>query len=111
MFHYKLEEKPMKISVQSLHFDADHKLLEFIQQKCNKLDMFYDQVIDANVILRIDKDHEHGNKVAEIVMNVPGSSLVSKNQSKSFEESIDLIMEQSRKQLIKFKERQRTHVA
>jgi len=101
----------MKISVQSLHFDADKKLLDFIRQKCDKLDTFYDQILDGSVILRLDKDHEHGNKLAEIVLNVPGSRLVAKERCKTFEEAIDLITEQLRKQLLKHKEKQRTHVS
>jgi putative sigma-54 modulation protein len=100
----------MKIAIQSLHFDADKKLLDFVQQKCDKLDTFYDQVVDGNVILRIEKDHENGNKVAEIVLNVPGSTLVAKSQGKSFEEAVDATAEQLRKQLLKHKEKQRSHV-
>jgi putative sigma-54 modulation protein len=35
----------MKIRVQSIHFNADQKLLEFIQKKVDKLDQFFDQII------------------------------------------------------------------
>lgn len=100
----------MKISVQSLRFDADKKLLDFIQAKCDKLDTFFDQILDGSVILKIEKDHENGNKFAEIVLNVPGGKLVAKEQCKSFEEAIDLTTEQLRKQILKHKEKLRENV-
>ncbi len=97
----------MKVSVQSIHFDADRKLLELIQQKCDKLDHFYDQVIDANVRLRLDKDPIQGNKLAELVLQVPGAQLVASDQGKTFEGAFDNCTEQMRKQLVKHKEKQR----
>lgn len=99
----------MKISVQSLHFDADKKLLQFIQQKCDKLDTFFDQIMDGTVTLKLEKDHEHGNKFVEIVLNVPGGKLVAKDQCKSFEEAVDLTTEQLRKQIVKHKEKLRAN--
>jgi len=95
----------MKISIQSLHFDADKKLLDFIQQKCDKLDTFFDNILDGVVTLKIEKDQEHGNKFVEIVLNVPGTKLVAKEQCKSFEEAVDQTTEQLRKQIVKHKEK------
>ena len=45
----------MKLQVHSIHFDADMKLLEFIQSKLNKLDIFYDRITGGEVFLRLDK--------------------------------------------------------
>ena len=46
----------MKIRVQSIHFTADIKLLDFIQRKADKLDQFYDQIIGGGCIPQIRKD-------------------------------------------------------
>ena len=35
----------MKLKVQSIHFDADQKLVDFIQEKVDKLLTFYDEII------------------------------------------------------------------
>ena len=32
----------MKLQVHSIHFDADQKLIDFIQKKVDKLETFYD---------------------------------------------------------------------
>ena len=45
----------MKIQTQSVHFDADASLLEFIQKKVEKLNVFYDRIINADVFLRFGK--------------------------------------------------------
>ena len=43
----------MKITVQSIHFNADQKLLEFIQKKTDKLDQYFDQIISGEVYILI----------------------------------------------------------
>ncbi len=95
----------MNVTIQSVKFDAAEKLQSFIQQKVNKLDVFFDRIIDAEVILKLDKSETTENKVAEISINVPGSEVFAKKQTKTFEESVDLCCEALRKQLIKRKEK------
>ncbi len=95
----------MNIRIQSVKFDAADHLQEFIEQKVGKLDLFYDGIIGAEVILRLDKSETTENKVAEVSLSVPGVDLFAKKQSKSFEESIDLSCDALRKQLIKKKEK------
>ncbi len=95
----------MKIKIHSIHFDADQKLVDFVQEKVDKLDHFFDKIIDVEVFLRLDKASNNENKIAEIRLNVPGSNLFSKKQSKSFEESIDSTVEALRRQVKKYKEK------
>ena len=56
----------MNVQIQSVKFDADRKLVEFVEHKMDKLDRFVERAIGADVILKLDKDHELGNKVATI---------------------------------------------
>ena len=93
----------MKISVQSIHFNADRKLLAFIQKKADKLDQFFDQIISAEVYLRLEKTEDELNKILEIKLNLPGNMLFSKQQCKSFEEAADLASESLRRQLDRYK--------
>lgn len=95
----------MNITIQSVKFDATDKLQSFIAQKVNKLDVFFDRIIDAEVILRLDKSETTENKVVEISLSVPGGDLFAKKQSKTFEEAVDLSCEALRKQVIKKKEK------
>jgi putative sigma-54 modulation protein len=94
----------MKLQVHSIHFDADSKLVEFIQKKVDKLETFYDRVVDGEVFLRINNEGVD-NKTVEIKVKVPGSQLFAKEQAKSFEAATDLATEALRIQLKKYKEK------
>ena len=95
----------MKIRVQSIRFNADRKLLEFIQKKADKLDTFYDQIISGEVYLRLENVEDEANKITEIKLTLPGSQLFAKEQCKTFEEGTDLAIECLRKQIEKHKQK------
>ena len=95
----------MNITIQSVHFDASSRLEDFIRQKVGKLDQFSDDIIGAEVILRIDKAETSENKLVDIELDIPGNNLFAKKQSKTFEEAVDLACEALRKQLVKRKEK------
>ncbi|WP_209329533.1 ribosome hibernation-promoting factor, HPF/YfiA family [Lunatimonas salinarum] len=95
----------MKLQMHSIHFDADQKLINFIQKKADKLDTYYDQIIDGEVFLRLDKNDRSENKIVEIKLNVPGKQLFAKNQNDSFEAAADEAIEGLRRQIKKHKEK------
>jgi putative sigma-54 modulation protein len=92
----------MKIKVQSIHFDADKKLVDFVQKKMDKLETFYDRTVDGEVFLRLNNEGID-NKTVEIKLNVPGSQLFAKEQAKTFEAATDQATEALKNQLPKFK--------
>jgi putative sigma-54 modulation protein len=93
----------MEINKQAINFDADSKLLEFVDKKIEKLGTFYGNIVSADVCLKLVKTGQVQDKVAEIKVNVPGSTLVAKETSKTFEESVDLGTSSLRRQLLKYK--------
>ncbi len=95
----------MKLQMHSIRFDADQKLVDFIQQKANKLDTFYDRIIDGEVFMRVEQDDARENKNIEIKLNLPGTQLFAKEKSKSFEAAADAAVEALRRQLKKHKEK------
>ena len=86
-------------------FDADKKLQDFIQEKLSKLDRFLERAVNADVILKLDKDDDHGNKVATINIEIPGGNLVAERHGKSFEEAVDLCIDAIKKQNEKYKDK------
>ncbi len=92
----------MKLQVQSIHFNADVKLISFIQRKVDKLETFYDRLVDGEVFLRLNNEGIE-NKTVEIKLNVPGTQLFATEKAKSFEAAADLATEALRNQLKKFK--------
>ena len=98
----------MKLQMHSIHFDADKKLLDFIQRKVDKLETFYDRMVDGEVFLRINNSGIE-NKTVEIKINVPGQQLFAKEQASSFEEATDQATEALRRQIRKYKVKLATH--
>jgi putative sigma-54 modulation protein len=92
----------MKLQVHSIHFDADRKLLTFIQKKIDKLETFYDRLVDGEVFLRLNNEGIE-NKTVEIKLKVPGSQLFAIEKAKSFEAAADQAANALRMQLKKFK--------
>lgn len=97
----------MKINIESIQFDADKKLLEFINKKCEKLLTFYKGIVDVEVILKLQntKIKDDGNKIVEIKVNVPSKTLFAEEQSKTFETGVEQCIDSLSKQLIKYKEK------
>ncbi|MEQ9402096.1 MAG: ribosome-associated translation inhibitor RaiA [Cyclobacteriaceae bacterium] len=99
----------MKLQMHSIHFDADHKLLDFIQKKVDKLETYYDRVIDGEVFLRVENDDTRENKIVEIKLNSPGNQFFAKENARSFEVGTDAAVEALRRQLKKHKEKLYSH--
>lgn len=93
----------MNVQIQSVKFDADKRLVEFVNAKMTKLDRFAERSTGAEVILKLDKDHEKGNKIATITLRMPGEDLVATHQARSFEEAVDETIDALKHQLDKFK--------
>ena len=100
----------MKVNTQSVNFSADKKLVDFIQKRMNKLDLFYDKVIKSDVYLKLENTRNKENKIFEARVSVPGDSLIVKKQCKSFEESIDMAVSSLERQLKKRKEKLRSYL-
>ena len=93
----------MKLQVSSLKFDADSKLLDVVQKKADKLETYFDKIIDGEVSMKLDKSEDKSNKVVEMKINVPGTSFFAKEQAHSFEAATDEAVEALRRQLRKHK--------
>ncbi|MFY8136904.1 MAG: HPF/RaiA family ribosome-associated protein [Flavobacteriales bacterium] len=93
----------MQVQVQSIHFDADRKLINFIEEKLQKLTHFHDRITFSEVFLRLDKSDVNENKIAEIKLSIPGKDLFARKQCRTFEEATDVAVEALRRQIDKMK--------
>lgn len=97
----------MNVKIQTVHFDADEKLVNYVESKIQKLSTFNDRIIKAEVFLKLDNVvHNIKDKIAEIKVHVPRHTFFVKATSKTFEESFDFAMESIINQIKKQKERQ-----
>ncbi len=97
----------MNVNIQSIKFDADKKLVDFIEKKAEKLDKFFDGIVGVDVFLRLENTQDEENKKVEMRIALPGNDLYAEKLCKSFEEAADLCIEALKKQLAKAKEKMR----
>ena len=97
----------MKVNVQSVNFNADKSLIDFVEKKISVLDKYYDKIVDADVFLKVQQTSGKENKLFEVKLNVPGNDVVVKKQCKTFEEGAMLVSDSLKRQLTKKKEKVR----
>jgi putative sigma-54 modulation protein len=97
----------MNIRINAVKFDADTKLVDFIEKKVSKLARYFDDIINAEVFLKLSNTAELENKVVEIKLYIPGNDLFAQKHSKTFEESTDEAVDAVKQQILKHKEKLR----
>ena len=71
----------MNVNAQSVNFNADGKLIEFVQTRLDKLEIFYDRIISSDVYLKVENTSSKENKIVEIKLNVPKDNYIVKNSA------------------------------
>lgn len=95
----------MKVNVHAVNFTVDSKLVNFIQDRMERLEKYYDKIVSSDVFLKVEKTSDKENKIAEVKIHVPGDDFMVKKQCKSFEEAVDLSAESLERVLLKRKEK------
>jgi putative sigma-54 modulation protein len=95
----------MQIITQSVHFTADQKLLDYIEEKLNKLEKYYDRIVDAKVLLKLENNGQVRDKIVDLRIRVPGNLILASGTNKSFEQAFDEALATCKRQLRKYKER------
>lgn len=98
----------MRVQTEAVQFRADQKLLAHIEQKLQKLEHFFDRIVDARVTLKLENAGQVKDKVVEISINVPQQRLFHKETAKTFEGSVDAAVKALARQLKKYKDRRRS---
>ncbi|MDR2906597.1 MAG: HPF/RaiA family ribosome-associated protein [Bacteroidales bacterium] len=93
----------MNIIINAVKFKADQKLNEFVEDKIQRLVKHSPQVIGAEITMKLEQDHEHGNKVVDIRLEIKGNDLFARKQASTFEEACVEACEALKNQLEKIK--------
>lgn len=84
----------MNVNIQTVHFDADLKLMDYVKTKAQKLNIFNDRILTIEIFLKLDNIvHNIKDKIVEIKVKVPRHNFFVKASSKSFETSFDSALE------------------
>ena len=93
----------MEIRIQSIKFNADQKLLDFIEKKFSRIEKFYDAITGVDVALSLLPDQE--NKNVKVLVNVPGNTIVVEKNAKTFEDAVVDCADILKEKLVKEKEK------
>ena len=96
----------MNTTINAVKFRADEKLVQYINEKINKLDRMIDNAIGCEVTLKVDKPESDNNKIVDIRIARPGQDLFISKQADSFEQAISEGIDAIKPQLEKLKDRQ-----
>jgi len=97
----------MNVNIQTVRFDADAKLIEYVNRKIQKLTTFHDRITTVDVFLKLDNVvHQIKDKIVEISVLVPRHQFFVKASSKSFTESFDYALESLVSQVKRKKQKQ-----
>jgi putative sigma-54 modulation protein len=99
----------MNTQIQSIHFKADKKLIDFIERKLSKLETFHDGIIDAQVFLKLENTNVKKNKKVEIKINIRQTSFIQTETSISYEAATDLAVDSLKTQIKRHKGKVETH--
>jgi putative sigma-54 modulation protein len=94
----------MNVKTHSIKFDADVKLIDFIQTKMDKLEKFFDRIVDGEVFLRLNNEGIE-NKTVEVKLNLPGEQFFAESSATSFEKAMDDCFNILKRKLKKHKEK------
>ena len=93
----------MEIRIQSLKFNADVKLMDFIEKKFSRIEKFYDGITGVDVALSLLPDHE--NKNVKVQVSIPGNTIVVEKNAKTFEDAVVDCADILKEKLVKEKEK------
>lgn len=97
----------MKVFTQSVNFNADSDLIKLAEKKVESLVRFHDKIVDAEVFLKVQNTSDKENKITEVKINIPGSELIVKRETRTFEEGLNLAVDSLKRQLKRSKEKHR----
>ena len=99
----------MNITITARKFKAHDTLKEHIESEIKSLNKFNDDIINADVVLSYQNNHD-SIKIVEIILQVPGQTLAAREESDDFEKSVNSAIEKLSRQLVKLKSKRISRV-
>ena len=99
----------MNTQIQAIHFKADQKLKDYINTKVDKLNTFYDGIIDAQIFLKVQNTSVKENKTVEIKVNAKHNRFIQTETAQSFEAAADIAVEALKVQVKRYKGKVEVH--
>ena len=95
----------MQLNISGHHLDITPALKQHTNQKLSKIKHHFDQVMNVNKILEVQKDVQ----TAEATIHVKGADLFAKVESNDMYASIDKLINKLDSQILRHKEKLHSH--
>jgi putative sigma-54 modulation protein len=91
----------MNCTITARHFKLTAVLKNYVEGKAQKLERYYDNILDMDIILGWEKM----NRYTELRINVNNKQIVIKEVSEEIRKSFDLALDRAERQLKRHKEK------
>ena len=91
----------MNLSVSGHHLDVTPAIRTYVQSKLERVSRHFDHVIDAHVILTVDKLRQK----AEVTIHVSGKDLHCECEDADLYAAIDLLADKLDRQVLRYKDK------
>jgi len=97
----------MNLNVSGHHLEVTPAIRGYVQEKLERVKRHFDHVIDAHVILSVDKLRQK----AEVTLRVRGKDIHCACEEQDLYAAIDLLVDKLDRQIVKHKEKVSDHHA
>ncbi|WP_157265452.1 ribosome hibernation-promoting factor, HPF/YfiA family [Azohydromonas aeria] len=100
----------MNLTISGHHLDVTPALREYVLTKLERVTRHFDQVVDVNVLLAIDKSKEKDRRQrAEVTLHVKGRDIFVEQSHEDLYAAIDQLMDKLDRQVMRHKDRTQEH--
>ena len=100
----------MNLTISGHHLDVSPALREYVVTKLDRVTRHFDQVVDINVLLSVEKQKEKERRQkAEVTLRVKGKDIFVEQCSGDLYAAIDQLMDKLDRQVVRHKGKLQNH--
>lgn len=100
----------MNLTISGHHLEVTPALREHVLNKLDRITRHFDQVVDVNVLLRVEKMKEKERRqTAEVTLRVKGRDIFVEQAHEDLYAAIDQLMDKLDRQVVRHKDRVQDH--
>ena len=100
----------MNLTISGHHLDVTPPLREYVVSKLDRVTRHFDQVVDVNVLLTVEKLKEKERRQkAEVTLRVKGRDIFVEHSHEDLYAAIDQLMDKLDRQVVRHKDRVQDH--
>jgi putative sigma-54 modulation protein len=100
----------MNLTISGHHLEVTPALREYVVSKLDRVTRHFDQVVDINVLLTVEKQKEKERRQrAEVTLHVKGRDLFCEQSHEDLYAAIDQLMDKLDRQVCRHKEMMQEH--